>query len=77
MKSGPLLAKIYFYGEGENEDDRFRIWLQNFGIKFNKVDANILAEYDIKEAFPDYKQLNESRKAILVNHQEIYPYIGI
>lgn len=71
-----LLAKIGFYGEGEYQDDRFRMWLENFGIKFNRADANILANYDIKEAFPDWKQINETRKMILVNQQEIYPYIG-
>lgn len=73
---GILLSKIKFYGEGEEEDERFRVWLQNFGIIFNRQDANILATYDIKEAFPNWKKINETRKNILVNHSEIFPYIG-
>ena len=71
-----LLSKLKFYGEGEEEDERFRVWLQNFGIVFNRQDANILASYDIKEAFPDWKQINSTRKNILVNQSEIFPYIG-
>jgi len=71
-----LLSKIKFYGEGEDEDERFRVWLQNFGIVFNRQDANILASYNIKEAFPNWKKINESRKNILVNQSEIFPYIG-
>ncbi len=71
-----LIAELLFYGEGVDEDERFRIWLQNFGIKFNRQDANILAGYDIKEALPDWKKINSSRKNILVNQNEIFPYIG-
>jgi hypothetical protein len=71
-----IIAKILFYGEGEDEDERFRVWLENFGIKFNRHDANILATYDIKEVYPDWKKINSTRKSLLVNHSEIYPYIG-
>tara|TARA_B100000963_G_scaffold176268_3_gene153332 strand:- start:4284 stop:7307 length:3024 start_codon:yes stop_codon:yes gene_type:complete len=70
------IADLLFYGEGEDEDERFRVWLENFGIKFNRQDANILASYDIKEVNPDWKKINASRKSLLVNHSEIYPYIG-
>lgn len=71
-----LIGKIEFYGEGEVEEDRFLTWTQNFGIKFLKEDANILKDYDIKEALPDMEALNKIRKELLVNKDEIYPYIG-
>ena len=71
-----VAAKIKFYGEGLDEDVRFNTWLQNFGIKFNKEDANILKDYDIKEAYPDWAQLNLARKSLLVNRDQIFPYIG-
>ena len=71
-----VIAKLLFYGEGEDEDERFRIWLQNFGIKFNRQDANILASYNIREAFPDWKKINTARKNLLVNQNQIFPYIG-
>lgn len=70
------VAEISFYGEGIEEDERFGIWARNFGIKFNKEDANILKEYDVKEAFPDWSQLNMARKNLLVNKDQVYPYIG-
>lgn len=70
------VAEIKFYGEGLDEDERFGVWARNFGIKFNKEDANILKEYNIKEAFPDWEQLNEARKSLLVNKDQVYPYIG-
>jgi hypothetical protein len=70
------IATIQFYGEGENEESRFNTWLQNFGIKFLREDANILKDYDIKEALPDLEALNLARKELLVNREEIYPYIG-
>jgi len=70
------IAEIKFYGEGVNEDERFGVWAKNFGIKFNREDANILKEYDIKEAYPDWTQLNLARKNLLVNKDQVYPYIG-
>jgi hypothetical protein len=70
------IATLSFYGEGIEEDERFGVWASNFGIKFLKEDANILKDYDIKEAYPDYKQLNQARKELLVNKEQIYPYIG-
>ena len=42
------VAEISLYGEGVEEDERFGVWAKNFGIKFNKEDANILKDYDIK-----------------------------
>ena len=69
-------VEIDFYGEGLDEDERFGVWAKNFGIKFNKEDANILKDYDIKEAYPDWDQLNIARKSLIVNRDQIYPYIG-
>lgn len=70
------IAEINFYGEGLDEDERFGVWARNFGIRFNKEDANILKDYDIKEAFPDWAQLNLARKTLLVSKDQVYPYIG-
>lgn len=68
--------ELEFYGEGEGEDERLRVWGENFGIKFNREDALILKEYDIKEGLPDYNQLNLARKELLVSKEHIFPYIG-
>jgi hypothetical protein len=71
-----LIIELSFYGEGEEEEDRFKVWCQNFGIKFLREDANVLKDYDIKEAFPDLEALNAARKSLLVNKEEVFPYIG-
>ena len=71
-----LVLELTVYGEGEGEDERLRIWLANFGIKFNRQDALLLKDYDLKESLADYKELNAIRKLILVNRDQIYPYIG-
>ena len=71
-----VIAQFDVYGEGIEEEDRFKVWAQNFGIRFLREDANILKEYDIKEAYPDMAALNTARKNLLVNKEEIYPYIG-
>lgn len=70
------IAEIYFYGEGIEEEERFRDWATNFGIRFQKEDANILKEYDIKEAIVNIEDLNRARKDLLVSKEHIYPYIG-
>jgi hypothetical protein len=71
-----LIGSITFYGEGEDEDARFRVWLENFGIKFNREDALLLKDYDLKEGLPDWNKINQARKELLVNRDQIYPYIG-
>jgi hypothetical protein len=70
------IAELYFYGEGVEEDTRFRNWAENFGIRFLREDANILKNYDIKEAFPDMEALNQIRKELLVSKDQVYPYVG-
>lgn len=67
---------LEFYGEGESEDERLRIWGENFGIKFSADDALILKDYDLKEGLPDYRQVNQIRKELLVSKDQIFPYVG-
>ena len=74
--SSTLIANISFYGEGIEEDERFEVWAKNFGIKFLKEDANLLKDYDIKEAIPDWQKVNQARKELLVSKEHIFPYIG-
>lgn len=70
------IARLEFYGEGIEEEERFKVWADNFGIKFQVEDANILKEYDIKEANPDMEALNKARKSLLVTKEEVFPYVG-
>lgn len=76
VTSSTKILEIDYYGEGLDEDTRFRMWLENFGVSFHKDDAQLLKEYDIKEALPDWKQINQARKEILVNRDQVFPYVG-
>lgn len=71
-----LCWQFYFYGEGLEEDDRFRVHIENFGIKFNRTDSLCLKDYNINEALPDWEQINAIRKELVVNQEEIFPYVG-
>lgn len=70
------ILEIDYYGEGTDEDSRYRMWLANFGLSFHKDDAQLLKEYDIKEALPDWKQIDQARKELLVNRDQVFPYVG-
>lgn len=74
--SSTKVLAMTFYGEGEDEDERYKVWLENFGIKFNREDALLLKDYDLKEGLPDWKQINEARKSLLVTIDQVYPYVG-
>jgi hypothetical protein len=71
-----LVLELTFYGEGEDEDERMRVWLENFGIRFNREDSLLLKDYDLKESLPDWSQVNAARKQLLVNVDQVYPYVG-
>lgn len=70
------ILEIDYYGEGTDEDSRYKMWLNNFGISFHKDDAQLLKNYDIKEALPDWKQIDQARKELLVNRDQVFPYVG-
>lgn len=71
-----VVAKISLHGETVGEDDRFRLMLENFGRRFTHGDALMLRDYDIKEALPDYQQINEKRKEMFIAGEDIFPYMG-
>ncbi len=70
------ILEIDYYGEGLDEDSRYRMWLENFGIAFHRDDAQLLKDYDIKEALPDWNQIDLARKQLLVNKDQVFPYVG-
>jgi hypothetical protein len=70
------LANLDLYGEVEGEDERLRIVLQNFGKKIDYDNEYIFRDSDIKEELPDYRLLNKKRKELLLEGDNIYPYLG-
>ena len=71
-----VLATISLYGETESEDERFRLVLENFGKKIDLENEYIFRESDIHEDLPNYELLNKKRKELLIEGDNIYPYMG-
>lgn len=67
---------INLYSEGIEEDPRFRIQLENFGIRLNKTDALAIKDYNVSEAYPDWDIVNNIRKHLILEKEELVPYLG-
>ena len=70
------LAELGLYGEAEAEDERFRAVLGNFGKKIDPEYEYIFRESDINEDLPNFEILNKKRKELLLEGDNIYPYMG-
>ena len=75
-ESGEVFAKITIYGEGLTEDKRLGVLLDNLGWNINNSDFKIFQSTDIKEDIPDNKKLNQKRKELLLEFENIFPYLG-
>ena len=71
-----IIAKIKFFTETVEEDERLKIWNANLGYNITPEDEMIFYKSDIKEYMPDYKLLNEKRKELMMEGSNIYPFIG-
>lgn len=77
MKCGKdIVARITFFAETVEEDERLKIWNDNLGYNIKPEDTIIFKTSDIKEYKPNYTLLNEKRKELMLEGHEIYPYIG-
>ena len=74
--NGQTIARIKFYAETIEEDERLKIWNHNLGYNITPEDTMIFYKSDIKEYRPDYMLLNEKRKELMMEGSNIYPYIG-
>ena len=70
------VLEIDFYGEVVGQDDRFDVLLNNIGRAFYQSDSVILRDHDPEEPFPNFLEINQKRKELLVAGEEIFPYIG-
>ena len=70
------ILEIDFYGQIVGEDERFKVLLENLGRAFYKSDSVILRDHDPDEPSPNFLEINEKRKELLVSGEEIFPYIG-
>lgn len=70
------IARITFYAETIEEDERLKVWNENLGYNLKPEDTIIFKHSDIHEYLPDFKILNEKRKELMLEGHNIYPYIG-
>ena len=70
------IARITFFAETIEEDERLKIWNENLGYNLKPEDTMIFKHSDIHEYMPDFEILNEKRKELMLEGHNIYPYIG-
>jgi len=70
------VAEIDFYGQIIGSDERLDVLTRNLGRAFINEDSRILRNHDPDEPLPNYIEINEKRKELMVAGEEIFPYIG-
>ena len=70
------ILEVNFYGQIIAEDERLKVLANNLGRAFNNEDSIILRNHDPKEPLPNYEEINEKRKELLLAGEEIFPYMG-
>ena len=70
------IARITFFAETIEEDERLKIWNENLGYNLKPEDTIIFKQSDMHEYMPNYELLNEKRKELMLEGHNIYPYIG-
>lgn len=76
LNDNSIIAKIAFYCEAVGEDLRFDALCNNLGYFVTQEDLFIYNESDINEARVDYQLLNRKRKELLLEGNNIFPFIG-
>lgn len=70
------VVEIDFYGQIIGSDERLDVLTRNLGRAFVNEDSRILRNHDPSEPLPNYIEINEKRKELMVAGEEIFPYIG-
>jgi hypothetical protein len=70
------ILEVNFYGQIVGEDERLKVLANNLGRSFDNQDSIILRNHDPKEPLPNYEEINEKRKELLLAGEEIFPYVG-
>ena len=69
-------AEITFNAEVIGKDERLELTLNNFGRDIDDSEFYIARDYDINDDYPDYIKINEKRKELFLEGEDIYPYLG-
>ena len=71
-----IIAEFTVYAESIEEDERLRVMTQNMGYNVIESDSTVFRDTNIKEALPDFVEINLKRKEIMMEGSNIYPFIG-
>ena len=74
--SNTIVAEFTVYAESIEEDERLRVMTQNMGYNVIASDSSVFRDTNIKEALPDFVEINIKRKEIMMEGSNIYPLIG-
>lgn len=69
-------ARINFFVEIIGEDGRLSKILENFGREIDVNDYYVIRDYDLNDDKLDYIKINEKRKELLLESENIFPYLG-
>lgn len=58
------------------EDERLPKLLENFGRQIDSSDFYVVRDYDLDDDKLDYIKINEKRKELLIQSEEIFPCLG-
>jgi hypothetical protein len=70
------IARITFFAETIEEDERLKVWNENLGYSLKPEDSIIFKQSNLHECMPNFEMLNEKRKELMLEGHNIYPYIG-
>ena len=71
-----FIGVIIFKTEIEDEDERYRTLMMNFGIPDPINYPNIFKTQDVDEQATDWRLVNEKSKELFINYDNIFPYVG-
>jgi hypothetical protein len=70
------LMEIVVNAQSIGQDERYDTMLENFGLYKPKSIPQLFKEADINEALPDWELLNYKSKHMILEHNQIMPFIG-
>jgi hypothetical protein len=70
------IFEVDFYGQIIGEDERLKVLLDNFGKSINLEDSLIFRDHNPAEPLPNYIELNQKRKELLLVRDDIFNYLG-
>ena len=71
-----FIGIIQFLTEVEDEDERFRTLMTNFGIPDPIKYPNVFKQQDVDEQGCDWTLVNKKSKELFLYYDEIFPFVG-